>query len=105
MPSGAIDWSEAYSYIGSKKTVYGTVQGVNYATGSKGKPTFINIGVNYPNTDRVTALIWNDYRGNFSPSPESLYSGKTICVTGYLENYQGVAQIQVTSPSQISVLD
>ena len=105
IPSGAIDWSEAGRHIGENATIYGEVKSVNYATGSRGKPTFINIGVNYPDTKRVTALIWEDYRGNFSPSPESQYSGKIICVTGYIDTYNGVAQIEVRSPSQIEIIE
>ena len=105
IPNGAIDWSEAGRHIGENATVYGEVKGITYATGSKGKPTFINIGVNYPDKNRVTALIWNDYRGNFSPSPENQYSGKTICVTGNIDTYNGVVQIEVRSPSQIEIIE
>jgi DNA/RNA endonuclease YhcR with UshA esterase domain len=105
IPNDAISWDEASQYIGETATVYGEVKGIKYATGSNGEPTFINIGENYPSSSRVTALIWEQYRDNFSPSPENQYYGQTICVTGYIDTYDGVVQIEVTSPSQITVIE
>lgn len=86
-------------------TVYGEVKSTKYATGSNGRPTFINIGASYPASNRVTVVIWGESRGNFSSAPERFYSGKTVCVTGELYAYDGAVQMEVTAPSQIQVLD
>ncbi|MEW5857599.1 MAG: hypothetical protein AB1861_09490 [Cyanobacteriota bacterium] len=101
-PSG-ISWNEARYHIGERTTVYGPVASTYWATGSKGQPTFINLGNAYPNTNRFTAIIWVQNRGNFSFAPESYYGGKTISVTGLIVDYEGVPEIEVTSPSQIQV--
>lgn len=99
----AILWSEAINHIGERTTVYGPVIGATYASGSKGKPTFLNVGKNYPDPDRFTVLIWGENRSNFSPAPEIQYKGKTIYVYGLIEPYQGSAEIIVASPNQIQV--
>jgi hypothetical protein len=46
-------------------------------------------------------VIWGENRGNFSQPPEVYYLNKTIYVTGLIDSYEGVAQIEVTSPAQI----
>lgn len=96
----AIPCEKAKDHIGERTTVYGIVASTNYATGSKGKPTFLNLGKPYPN-QIFTVLIWDNNRKNFSNSPEIYYKGKTIYVTGLIVPYQGVPEIEVTSPSQI----
>ena len=100
-PTGAISWDEARNYIGERITLCGPVVSATWATGSKGKPTFLNIGEPYPDPDRFTVIIWGDYRGNFSQPPEDYYVGKTICVTGLIVEYQGIAEIEVKTPDQI----
>lgn len=101
--TNTIQWSDAVNHIGEKTTVCGSVIGVTYASSSNGKPTFINIGKNYPESGRFTALIWGENRSKFSPTPENQYKGKTVCVYGLIELYNGCAEIIVTSPSQITI--
>jgi hypothetical protein len=100
-PIDAINWDEAKNHIGERTTVYGTVVDTRWASGSSGKPTFLNMGNPYPDPDRFTVVIWGDNRGKFSQPPEDYYDGKTIYVTGLIEEYNGVPEIEVTSPSQI----
>lgn len=102
--SGAISWQEAQSHIGESITVYGPVVDTNYAAKVNGQPTYLNIGVPYPDKSGVSALIWGEDRGAFSAAPESVYKGKTVCVTGEPYMYNGQCYIKVTSPSQIQVL-
>jgi hypothetical protein len=104
IPSGAISWSDAGQHIGETATIYGQVMSVKFASGSNGQPTFINLGADYPKSNRVQVLIWGQNRGNFSSTPESMYRGKTICVSGYIDTYNGVVQIEVTSPNQIEII-
>jgi len=100
-PSGAIAWNEAKYHFGERATVYGAVVDTHWASGSKGKPTFLNIGKPYPDPDRFTVVIWIDYRANFPQAPEVYYLGKTIYITGLITEYNGVAQIEAKDPSQI----
>ncbi len=92
---------EAAEHVGNTVKVCGNVASANYSTGSRGKPTFLNLEKAYPN-HIFTAIIFDDYRRNFDYPPESL-NGSDICVTGLVESYQGKPQIKVRSPSQINI--
>ena len=100
-PSTGVAWHQAQDHIGEKTTVCGPVVDTHWASGSKGKPTFLNIGRDYPDPDRFTVVIWIDCRANFPEPPERYYLGKTICVTGLIQEYEGVPQIEVCYPSKI----
>jgi micrococcal nuclease len=93
---------DAAKFIGHQKTVCGTVASVHFAAKVKGQPTFINLDKPYPN-QIFTVLIWGSDRSKFEQSPETLYSGKEICVTGMIQSYQGRPEIIVKEPSQIKV--
>ncbi len=101
---GCVKYYDAAKYIGEEITVYGVVDSVYYATNSNGTPTFINIGAPNGDSSRCTVVIWGQDRANFS-SPESLYNRKQIKVTGTVKMYKGAAQIEVSSPSQIKIVE
>ena len=99
-PQG-IPWEQAVHHVGERTTVYGPVVSTKWASSSRGQPTFLNIGRAYPDSNRFTVVIWIQNRGNFSSAPENYYDGKTISVNGLIDTYEGVPQIEVSSPSQI----
>ena len=101
----AISWDETYQHVGERGTVRGPVMSPRYASGSRGQPTFLNIGRPYPDPDRFTVVIWGEDRGKFPTPPEQAYDGKTICVTGLIETYQGGPQIIADSPSDIEIVE
>jgi len=100
-PIDEISCHEAKNHIGERTTVYGTVVDTHYASGSSGKPTFLNMCYPYPDPNRFTVVIWGENRGKFSQPPEDYYDGKTIYVTGLIKEFKDVPEIEVTSPSQI----
>ena len=100
-PPSALAWSEAKYHIGERTTVFGPVVDTRWASGSKGKPTFLNIGKPYPDPERFTVVIWIQNRSKFPDPPEDYYLGKTIYVTGLITEYKGIPQIEVTDPTQI----
>ena len=104
LPPGAISASAAAGQIGSRATVCDDVESTNYARGSRGQPTFLNLARPFPN-QIFTIVIWGDDRGNFPTSPESFYSDETVCVTGLVEVFRGVPQIVPSSSSQLSIVD
>jgi hypothetical protein len=64
-------------------------------------PTFLNLGVDYPNLSRFTVVIVSrpeDFR-----SLEQNYRSRTICVRGRVRDYYSVAEIFASSPSQIRI--
>ncbi len=91
---------DAAKFIGQQKTVCGTVASAHFAARSKGQPTFLNLDKPYPK-QAFTVLIWGSDREKFESPPETLYSGKAICVTGMIKTYRGRPEIIVTQPSQI----
>jgi len=99
----AIQWHEASLHVGESLIVCGPVVGTSYASTSTGAPTFINLGADYPSSDRFTIVIWDRDRAYFDSPPEDYYFGKTLCVTGTIILFRGIAQIEVSQPIQIEV--
>ncbi len=100
-PPDAISWDKAKDHIGERTTVYGPVVDTHYASESSGQPTFLNMGNPYPDLNRFTVVIWGENRGKFFQPPEDYYDGKTIYISGLIDSYNGVPQIEVTSLDQI----
>ena len=101
--AGATDWSEASGLIGKRATIIGPVVGATYAATSSGRPTFLDVGKRYPSPGRFSVLVWGSNRGRFSPSPEGMYQGKTICVTGTVTSYRGSPEMEISSPADVTV--
>jgi len=102
--AGAISWRDAGAHAGEQATVKGPVAGTHYAADSNGQPTFLNVGLDYPDPGRFTVLIWGNDRGRFPKPPENTYAGKTICAAGRIQEYRGVPEMEVSSPAQIAVV-
>lgn len=94
--------NEAFKYVGQKITVCGKVFGSKFLDKAKGQPTFLNVGAAYPNAP-FTVVIFGETRKAFSDSPEKLYNGKNICVTGVVQEYKGKVEIVVSKADEIVV--
>lgn len=103
--STSVPWDEARGRFGETLSVQGPVVSTHFAATSNGQPTFLNLGVDYPDQGRLQVVIFGDARGAFSVPPEAMYEGKTIVVTGTVEDYKGVSEIIVDSPDDIAILD
>ncbi len=101
--AGCLRWEEAKAHEGETRCVCGPVVQATYAARSNGTPTFLNLGGRVEDDARFTVVIWGEDRPNFDPPPEQAYRGKTICVTGRIRLYRGVAEIHARSPAEISV--
>lgn len=98
-----LDWDEADAFEGQTATVCGQVMGARFSQGSNGKPTFLNLGKDYPDPARFVVLIWGDDREKFAAPPEEAFLQRVICVTGEITLYNGTAEIIVTDPIQIEM--
>nr|AOS95346.1 hypothetical protein [uncultured bacterium] len=98
----AVNWSDASAHVGSRTSVIGPVMGANYARTTRGAPTFIDVGAKYPSGSRFSVVVWGTERSLFPTPPESAYLGKTVCVTGQVQMYRGVAEIVVAGPANIA---
>jgi hypothetical protein len=105
IPDGAIEWTEASAHVGETVSVYGPVKGSSYLSDSEEKHTCIDIGTEYPDEHRVNMDIEDKNRDNFPGDPESIYLGKTVCVTGEIYEHDGIPYIKVASADQVKVLD
>lgn len=93
--------SEAKHHVGETVIVTATVASTKFAKESKGKPTFLNLDLPYP--DQPCAIvIYGEDRRNFPEPPEKLYADRTVQVVGKIELRRGSPQIVVRSPDQIS---
>ncbi|MDZ4278862.1 MAG: DNA-binding protein, partial [Dehalococcoidia bacterium] len=101
----AIAWDQAEQRVGQQATVQGPVVGTHFAEESRGQPTFLNIGNPFPDPNRLTVVIWIEDRAAFPEPPETAYDGKTVCVTGVIETYEGVPEIVAASPSVIAIVE
>jgi DNA/RNA endonuclease YhcR with UshA esterase domain len=90
---------EAINHVGEHATVGGFVVTAEFAKFVENQPTFLNLATRYPN-EVFTAVIWGADRSRFDYAPERLL-GESICVTGEITQYRGIAQIIVTAPEQI----
>lgn len=98
--AGTIAPEEAGKHIGEQETVCGKVVGAFYAAHAKGQPTLLDLD-RFARRRIFTVLIWGEDRNKFEKSPETLYRGKEICVTGMIKSYRGRPEIIVRDPSQI----
>ncbi len=101
-PAGAasstpVAWPEAANYAGQTITVEGRV----VDTYRSAKVIFLNFS---PDRDEFKVVIFQDDWGNWSQSPDELFYGKNVRVTGEVVLYQGSPEIIVESPAQIEAL-
>jgi hypothetical protein len=89
--------------VGRVATIVGPVASTKYASSSGGSPTFLDVGVPYPNPRRLKVVIWIENRAAFG-RPEVRYYGHTVCVRGSVSMYDGGPQIVARSPKQIAIL-
>jgi hypothetical protein len=98
--AGKITTRQAKDHIGEIQMVCGKVVSTNFASRSKGQPTFLNLGEPYPH-EIFTIVIWGSDRSKFD-TPESKYQDANVCVTGKITSYRGKPQIVATEPGQIT---
>ena len=90
---------DAGTHIGERAMICGHVQS---ASGRDGAPTIMRVGGTYP-YERINVVIPSESRAKFMPSPEDMYRGKDICVTGMIDFMDGSASIEVDAPDKIEV--
>ncbi len=101
-PFGAINWDRAHNYGSQSKTVCGPVVGENAPKDTPGNPTFIEVGARAPDPNHFIVLIYGDHRAAFPQPLESYYLGKNVCATGTITLNQGVAEMELSAPAQLS---
>lgn len=103
LPAEAITASDAVNCIGETKMVCGEVVRAVYYWWFRGQPTYIKLDKSHPK-QILTVVIWGTDRQKFGIPPENRFINKTICVTGLIEEEDGIPQVIVSSPLQIKIL-
>jgi len=101
IPQIRISPMDAEKHIGEQATVCGNVASATFASSTRGQPTFLNLEKPYP-SQIFTVVIWGRNRSQFG-NPETTYKSKNICVTGRIEDYKGVPEIEVREPGQMKL--
>ena len=99
----AVSWQDAREVVDMVAEVRGPVVRARYAPSRAGRPAYLDLGRAYPDSQRITVVIWGRDRGAFG-RPEHRYRGRVICAIGRVELVGGVPHIEVTTPSQIRVV-
>jgi hypothetical protein len=95
---------QAAEHIGEEATVCGTVVQTVFIENDRRQPTYLNFGQPWP--DHVfNVLILGRHRPRFLQPPEETYADQEICVEGLLEEADGVPQIGVRRPEQITLVE
>ena len=92
-PGGGIPWNQALDYAGTTQRVCGPLSG----GGNSEDDVFLNLGRDYPDPDRFQIVVWD------VGSLEPIDGGVTLCTSGQITLYEGVAQIELTDPSLIDI--
>jgi DNA/RNA endonuclease YhcR with UshA esterase domain len=90
--------AEAKNHIDKDATIEGVISEVHHA--ASGRAIFIEIGGRYP-SNPFSAVIFKDNFSKF-PNVDSL-AGKTVDITGKIQDYRGRAEIILNDPAQLSV--
>ena len=98
---------EAASFTGEVATVSGLIAGTSFRDDIAGQPTFLNFCRPYPN-HCFTVVLWGENRQPIVDclygAPEDVLLRRDVCVTGLIEEYNGLPEIVLTSCDQLEVL-
>jgi hypothetical protein len=94
-PGGGISWNEAVGYAGTEQRVCGPLAGDGYSQDD----VFLNLGLDYPDPGRFQIVVWDV--GGLEP----IAHGSTLCTSGVITLYNGVAQIELEDPRLISIYE
>lgn len=103
--AGAVAWSDVEGDEGESRRVRGPVVDATYAVDVESRPTYLNIGADYPDLNRFTVVIFDDDRSNFRTPPEDAYEGREVVVSGPLSEFDGLPQIVANDPGDITICD
>ena len=105
---------DAGKHMGEEVTVKGTVRDYSFLWGRAGKPVILLFDVpgvvtrgssvsDLETPASFKAIVWQKDASNFPANFANAYVGKTLCVTGLVEDYRDDASIAVKDPSQFQV--
>ncbi|MBN2537261.1 thermonuclease family protein [candidate division WOR-3 bacterium] len=94
-----VSWDETDNYYGRLVRVVGTV----VATYRSDKVFIMNFHQDYRR--HFKAVVFSGDLPKFPPYPEDHYKRRVVRVTGLVKEYQGAAEMILTDPGQIEILE
>lgn len=91
--AGGLTWDTAADFAGTSQRICGPL----VTTRTDVDDVFLNLGRGYPDPERFTIVLWDV--GGIEPLPP----GTTLCVTGAISLYNGVAQIELDDVGSVEV--
>lgn len=91
-PDGGLGWDDARDHVGTVQRVCGPLVSARETEDG----TFLNLGRDYPSSDRFTIIFWNTYL-------EPITTPAILCGRGSVYLYEGVTQMEMTSPSDLEI--
>lgn len=87
-------------FAGEKALITGIVKNVYIADGDN--PSYIDLDYEYPDKRRISIIIWpENLSDRLLDLLNDLEPDEKIFITGKIKIYKGVAQVEVSKPSQI----
>jgi hypothetical protein len=92
-----VPWTEAHKYVGHKITVEGKI--VDIGQSRDGKVNFLNFHKEW--RGKFYMVVFDDLAKTLPKSVDATFRGKTLRVTGEVEDHRGRPQIKILSMDQV----
>lgn len=92
--------ADAVHHVGETATVCGTVASAKFDNNLRSQPTFLDFDKPYPD-EVFTAVIFGSDRNKFG-TPETALRDKRICVTGKIQDRNGLPEMILNDPKQLT---
>lgn len=96
-----VPWDEAHKYVGHKITVQGKI--VDLGQSGDGKVNFLNFHKEW--RGKFYMVMFDDLAKTLPKSVAATFRGKTVRVTGTVEDHRGRPQIKLLSMDQVEFTD
>lgn len=92
-PEDGLGWNHAHDYVDTYQRVCGPMKSSRVTYDG----IFVNVGQDYPSSDRFTFIIWGDWW--MDPiAPDAI-----ICASGNIYLYEGVTQMELGHPNEFEI--
>ncbi|MGN6221884.1 MAG: hypothetical protein ACTHNQ_20485 [Microbacterium sp.] len=91
-PNDGLGWDQTHDHVGTVQRVCGPLMSARETEDG----TFLNLGSDYPSADRFTIIFWDTYL-------EPISTGVTLCGSGEIYLYNGVAQMEMWDPAALEI--
>ena len=95
-----VPWTEAKRYVGYEITVEGKI--VDVGQSRDGKVNFLNFHQDW--RDKFYMVVFDDLAKTLPQSVDATFRGKTLRVTGEVEDHRGRPQIKILSMDQVEIV-